>query len=97
MSKNHKPNIHIGMIGKPSKASMSLAALSSLAAMPCSQEEESTSFSKLSAEARKFIVNAMVGEYDNAPPEIPESVKAEIAEWAYAPDDENDQVEARDQ
>jgi hypothetical protein len=45
-------------------------------------------FRFLSEEAQSLIVRAFVGEFDGGPaPSIPESVKAEIAEWAYSQDD----------
>lgn len=49
-----------------------------------------TPFSRLSQEAQDLIVSAMVGEFDESgPPEIPESVKAEIADWASKDEEEN--------
>jgi hypothetical protein len=50
--------------------------------------DEDTAFSRLSQEAQDLIVRAIVGEFDEAgPPEIPDSVREEIAEWAAGPDE----------
>lgn len=49
-----------------------------------------TSFNRLSEQAQELIVRAVIGEFNDAsPPEIPESVKAEIAQWVSEPDAEN--------
>lgn len=54
-----------------------------LGASPCSSQEGSTAFARLSEEAQDLIVRAFLGEFDESPPpETPESVKAEIADWA---------------
>jgi len=42
-----------------------------------------TLFSKLSIPAQTLIVDAILGKYDFAkPPDIPESVRTEIINWA---------------
>jgi len=52
------------------------------------QPNEPNSFTRLSPEAQDYIVDAMLGVYDEKPPEdIPESVKKEIREWANEDED----------
>ena len=42
-----------------------------------------TAFSTLSEEAQELIVSAVVGDFkDTGPPEMPDTVRAEIAAWA---------------
>jgi len=49
-----------------------------------------TAFATLSKDAQDLIVRAFLGEFDESPPpEIPESVKAEIADWASKDEEEN--------
>lgn len=44
-------------------------------------------FEELSYEAQDMIVRALLGEFEDAnPPEIPESVKLELAAWAATED-----------
>ena len=67
-----------------------------LGAFSCSPQEGSTAFATLSKDAQDLIVRAFLGEFDESPPpEIPESVKAEIADWASKDEEENANVEAR--
>lgn len=40
-----------------------------------------TSFSRLSPIAQDLIVNAIMGEYNDNPPEMTDEVRAEIAAW----------------
>ena len=52
-------------------------------ALPLATGSGSTPFASLSPLAQELIVNAAMGEYERSgPPDIPESVKAEIAAWA---------------
>ena len=82
-----KPHLNIGTFGR--KPSAVLAAACSLAASAGSPLGV-TSFSRLSEQAQDLIVRAMMGEFDDAPPQdIPDEVKAEIAQWASEPDAEN--------
>ena len=53
--------------------------------IPFPEIENPTDFSRLSQAAQDAIVDAMVGEYENGPPELEESVKDEIREWAGIP------------
>jgi hypothetical protein len=51
-----------------------------------STEETPTEFGDLSPDAQEYIVGAVMGEFDAAPPaSMPESVRAEIARWAESP------------
>jgi len=81
------PHINFGTFGR--KPSAVLAAACSLAASAGSPLG-ATSFSRLSEQAQDLIVRAAMGEFnDSPPPEIADSVKAEIAQWASEPDAEN--------
>ena len=53
--------------------------------IPFPEIENPTEFSNLSQAAQDAIVGAMVGEYENGPPELEESVKDEIRAWAGIP------------
>ena len=56
----------------------------------CSPQEGSAAFARLSEEAQDLIVRAFLGEFDDSPPpEMPDSVKAEIADWASKDEEEN--------
>ena len=62
--------------------------------IPFPEIENPTDFSRLSQAAQDAIVGAMVGEYENGPPELSESVKDEIRAWAGISSD-NDKGEAQ--
>lgn len=66
---------------KPTTIEGLMAALAPLS-IPFPEIENPTDFSRLSQEAQDAIVGAMVGEYENGPPELSESVKDEIRSWA---------------
>ena len=67
-----------------------------LGAFSCSPQEGSTAFARLSEEAQDLIVRAFLGEFDDSPPpEMPDSVKAEIADWASKDEEENVKADAR--
>ena len=51
-------------------------------------EQRPKDFSELSETAQTLIVNAVVGDYDDGPPEISDDVRAEIEEWALPLRDE---------
>lgn len=61
--------------------------MAALAPLSIPEIENPTDFSRLSQEAQDAIVGAMVGEYENGPPKLSESVKAEIRAWAEIPSD----------
>ncbi len=48
-------------------------------------EAGTTTFSELSEEAQDLIVRAVLGEFEDGPPEISEEVRDEIALWASSP------------
>jgi len=60
-----------------------------LAGMDNCDEESPTSFSRLPKAARDLIVDAVLGKYDEKPPDyIPPDVQAEIERWCGEPDDQ---------
>jgi hypothetical protein len=71
---------------KPTTIEALMAALAPLS-IPFPEIENPTDFSRLSQEAQDAIVGAMVGEYENGPPDLAESVKDEIRAWAGVPSD----------
>jgi len=71
---------------KPTTIEELMAALAPLS-IPFPEIENPTDFSRLSQEAQDAIVGAMVGEYEDGPPELAESVKDEIRAWAGIPSD----------
>lgn len=81
------PHLNPGRIGgKPAIILTAACSLDASAGSPLG----ATSFCRLSEQAQDLIVRAAMGEFnDSPPPEIAESVKAEIAEWASEPDAEN--------
>lgn len=84
------PHINMGTFGrKPSAVLTAACSLAASAGSPLG----ATSFCRLSDQAQDLIVRVAMGEFnDSPPPEIAESVKAEIAQWASKPDAENDQI-----
>lgn len=79
------PRLNFETFGrKPSAALTAACSLAASAGSPLG----ATSFCRLSEQAQDLIVRAAMG--DAPPPQIPESVKAEIAQWASEPDTEND-------
>lgn len=66
-----------------SKNTESILMLASMMGFsPVEKEIGLTRFSRLSQEAQDLIVGALIGEFNDSPPEISESVRAEIQEWA---------------
>lgn len=64
----------------PTTITQMMATLSALGAPP--EIDNPTDFARMSQEAQDAVVNAMMGEYDDGPPDLPESVKDEIRAWA---------------
>lgn len=81
------PHLNFGTFGrKPSAVLTAACSLAASAGSPLG----ATSFSRLSEQAQDLLVRAAMGEFnDSPPPEITDSVKAEIAQWASEPDAEN--------
>jgi len=81
------PHINMGTFGrKPSAVLTASCALAASAGSPLG----ATSFCRLSEQAQDLIARAAMGEFnDSPPPEITDSAKAEIAQWASEPDAEN--------
>lgn len=80
------PHLNPGRIGGKPAIILTAACSYASAGSPLG----ATSFCRLSEQAQDLIVRAAMGEFnDSPPPEIAESVKAEIAEWASEPDAEN--------
>lgn len=88
------PHINIGTFGrKPSAVLTAACSLAASAGSPLGV----TPFSRLSEQAQDLIVRAAMGEFNDSPPsEIPESVQAEIAQWASEPDAENSMICGKD-
>lgn len=70
----------------PTTITQMMATLSALGAPP--EIDNPTDFARMSQEAQDAVVNAMMGEYEDGPPDLPESVKDEIRTWAALPPDE---------
>lgn len=84
------PHLNFGTFGrKPSAVLTAACSLAASAGSPLG----ATSFCRLSEQAQDLIVRAAMGEFnDSPPPEIPESVKGEIAQWVSEPDAENERT-----
>lgn len=81
-----KPHTKVGVIGAASRPTLPAPLLlGQCLGGPIATEGE-TSFCRLSEEAQNLIIGALLGDYDKlGPPEIPESVKNEIAHWVAEP------------
>lgn len=69
----------------PKKGGRSSAAIAFAAAaglFPSGRPEGDTHFSRLSEEAQELIVNAVLGMYEDGPPEMSDEIHKELEAWA---------------